>query len=574
MTRPPLPEWLADLAPGIGVLRAYRREWLRPDLVAGLTVGAMLIPQSMAYAELAGMPPEYGFYAVLGPLVVYTLFGTSRHLGVGPEPGTAILAATGVGAIAGGDLARYVVLMAALALVVGVIAVIGALARLGFIASVFSKPVLVGYITGVGLTLLSSQIGAFTGIAIDADRFFPRVVELFTKVGDIAPATLAVGTASLVIVLVLRRRVPRAPGALVAVALATLVVWLMPGGAPVTPLVGTIPQGLPTLGLPTVTLEDIWRLLPVAAGIVLVGFSDNVLTARSIASRLGYRVDPNRELLALGLTNLASGVSQGFPVSSSASRTAVPASLGSRTQLVSLVAGSVVLATLLALSPLLGQIPRATLAAVIISAAIAIIDVPGYRALWRVSREEAVLAVAAALGVIVFNVLVGVLLAVSLSIIVALGRIARPHDAVLGDRPELDGWVEVDAHPSARTEPGLLVYRFDAPLFFLNTEWFRTRVIDALEANPGSEEWLVLDFEGVGALDASALDGLADLVEQLGRTGVGQIAVARANESVVRRLRRVDLVEPAGALRVYPTINAAVRAFRGRRDQHHPGDAE
>ncbi|MEO6790286.1 MAG: sulfate permease [Ornithinibacter sp.] len=574
MTRPPLPEWLADLAPGIGVLQAYRREWLRPDLVAGLTVGAMLIPQSMAYAELAGMPPEYGFYAVLGPLVVYTLFGTSRHLGVGPEPGTAILAATGVGAIAGGDLARYVVLMAALALVVGVIAVIGALARLGFIASVFSKPVLVGYITGVGLTLLSSQIGAFTGIAIDADRFFPRVVELFTEVGDIAPATLAVGTASLVIVLVLRRRVPRAPGALVAVALATLVVWLMPGGAPVTPLVWTIPQGLPTLGLPTVTLEDIWRLLPVAAGIVLVGFSDNVLTARSIASRLGYRVDPNRELLALGLTNLASGVSQGFPVSSSASRTAVPASLGSRTQLVSLVAGSVVLATLLALSPLLGQIPRATLAAVIISAAIAIIDVPGYRALWRVSREEAVLAVAAALGVIVFNVLVGVLLAVSLSIIVALGRIARPHDAVLGDRPELDGWVEVDAHPSARTEPGLLVYRFDAPLFFLNTERFRTRVLDALEANPGSEEWLVLDFEGVGALDASALDGLADLVEQLGRTGISQVAVARANESVVRRLRRVDLVEPAGALRVYPTINAAVRAFRGRREQHHPGDAE
>ena len=341
-----------------------------------------------------------------------------------------------------------------------------------------------------------------------------------------------------------------------------------------TPLVGTIPQGLPTLGIPAVTLEDIWRLLPVAAGIVLVGFSDNVLTARSIASRLGYRVDPNRELLALGLTNLASGVSQGFPVSSSASRTAVPASLGSRTQLVSLVAGSVVLATLLALSPLLGQIPRATLAAVIISAAIAIIDVPGYRALWRVSREEAVLAVAAALGVIVFNVLVGVLLAVSLSIIVALGRIARPHDAVLGDRPELDGWVEVDAHPSARTEPGLLVYRFDAPLFFLNTERFRMRVLDALEANPGSEEWLVLDFEGVGALDASALDGLADLVEQLGRTGISQVAVARANESVVRRLRRVDLVEPAGALRVYPTINAAVRAFRGRREQHHPGDAE
>lgn len=571
MTRSTPRERLAGLVPGLAVLRGYRRGWLRVDLVAGATVGAMLIPQSMAYAELAGMPPEYGFYAVLAPLVVYTVVGTSRHLGVGPEPGTAILAATGVGAIAGGDPGRYVALMAGLALVVGAIAVLGAVARLGFIASVLSKPVLVGYITGVGLTLLSSQIAAFTGVAIEADRFFPRVAELLRELGDVDPATLAVGVTSLALVLVLRRRAPQVPGALVAVALATLVVWLLPGPEPVVPVVGEIPEGLPTPGLPAVTLDDVVRLLPVAAGIVLVGFSDNVLTARSIATRMGYRVDPNQELLALGLTNLASGVSQGFPVSSSASRTAVPASLGSRTQVVSLVACSVVVATLLVLSPVLGQIPRAALAAVIVSAAIAIIDVPGYRALWRVSREEAVLAVVAALGVIVFDVLVGVLLAVSLSILVALGRMARPHDAVLGDRPELDGWVEVEAHPGARTEPGLLVYRFDAPLFFLNTERFRTRVLDALEANPGLEEWLVLDFEGIGALDASALDGLADLMEQLEVTGVGQVAVARANEDVVRRLRRVGLLEPEGPLRNYPTINAAVRDFRRSREGRAAG---
>ncbi len=565
MTRPSLGERLAGLAPGVELLRGYRRGWLRPDLVAGLTVGAMLIPQSMAYAELAGMPPQYGFYAVLAPLVVYAVVGTSRHLGVGPEPGTAILAATGVGAIAAGDGGRYVVLMAALALVVGVLAVLGALARLGFIASVLSKPVLVGYITGVGLTLLSSQIAAFTGVRIEAGRFFPRVAELLAGLGDVDPVTLAVGVASLSLVLVLRRLAPAVPGALVAVALATLVVALLPGEGPVVPLVGEIPQGLPTPGLPAVTLDDLGRLLPVAAGIVLVGFSDNVLTARSIAARLGYRIDPNRELLALGLTNLSAGVSQGFPVSSSASRTAVPASLGSRTQAVSLVACSVVVATLLVLSPVLGQIPRAALAAVIVSAAIAIIDVPGYRALWRVSREEAMLAVAAALGVIVFDVLVGVLLAVSLSVVVALGRIARPHDAVLGDRPELDGWVEVDAHPAARTEPGLLVYRFDAPLFFLNTERFRSRVLEALEANPGREDWLVLDFEGVGGLDASALDGLADLMEQLAATGVAEVAVARANEAVGRRLRRAGLLAPEGPLRDYPTINAAVRDFRRSR---------
>ena len=572
MSSPPRSERLARPASGLALLRAYERGWLRVDLVAGLTVGAMLIPQSMAYAELAGMPPQYGFYAVLAPLVVYALVGTSRHLGVGPEPGTAILAATGVGAIAGGDPARYVVLMAALALVVGTVAVLAALARLGFIASVLSKPVLVGYITGVGLTLLSSQIAAFTGVDIEADRFFPRVAELATELGDVDPATLAVGVGSLAVVLVLRRRAPRVPGALVAVVLATLVVWLLPGDDPVVPVVGEIPEGLPTPGLPGVPLGDVVQLLPVALGIVLVGFTDNVLTARSIAARQGYRIDPNRELLALGLTNLSAGVSQGFPVSSSASRTAVPASLGSRTQLVSLVACSVVVATLLVLSPVLGEIPRAALAAVIVSAAISIIDVPGYRALWKVSPQEAGLALAAALGVIVFDVLTGVLLAVSLSIVVALGRMALPHDAVLGDRPELDGWVEVDAHPGARTEPGLLVYRFDAPLFFLNTERFRVRVLEALEANPGREEWVVLDFEGIGALDASALDGLADLLEQLQAAEVARVAVARANQDVLRRLRRVGLLQPEGPLHDYPTINAAVRDFRGRGDEETQPD--
>ena len=548
------------------LLRHYERGWLRADLVAGATVGAMLIPQSMAYAELAGMPPEYGFYAVILPLVVYAVVGSSRHLGVGPEPGTAILAATGVGAIAGADPRRYLALMAGLGLLVGTLAVLAWVARMGFIASVLSKPVLVGYITGVGLTLLSSQIAAFTGVPIEADRFFPRVLELLRELDEVDPATLAVGTASLALVLGLRRWAPAVPGALVAVGLATLVVWLLPGAEPVVPVVGAIPEGLPSLGLPDLALDDVVALLPVAAGILLVGFTDNVLTARSIAARNGYRVVPNQELLALGLTNLSAGACQGFPVSSSASRTAVPASLGSRTQLVSLVAASLVVATLLVLSPVLGQIPRAALAAVIVAAAISIIDVPGYRALWRVSPQEAALAVAAALGVIVIDVLVGVLLAVTLSIIVALGRIARPHDAVLGDRPELDGWVEVDAHPGARTEPGLLVYRFDAPLFFLNTERFRVRVLDALEANPGREDWLVLDFEGIGGLDASALDGLADVIDQVGATGVRIVAVARANRAVVNRLRRVRLLEPDGPLRDYPTINAAVRDFRRSRD--------
>ena len=553
---------VADLLPGLGEIRRYERGWLRADIVGGLTVGAMLVPQSMAYAELAGLAPEYGFYAVMGALVVYALVGTSRHLGVGPEPGTAILAATGVGAIAAGDSARYVALMAGLALVVAAICVVAAAARLGFIASVLSKPILVGYITGVGLTLLSSQIAGFTGVPIEAERLFPRFRELAGSLDQVHLGTTAVGAATLALILVLRRSAPTAPGALIGVVAATVVVAVFGLDGHGIALVGDIPTGLPVPGLPDVSVGDVGRLLPVAAGIALVGYSDNVLTARSVAARHGYRIDANQELLALGLTNLTAGLSQGFPVSSSASRTAVPASLGTRTQLVSLVASASVVATVLVLAPALGRIPRAALAAVIVSAAIAILDVPGYRALWRVGREEAVLAAVAALGVVVFDVLVGVLVAVSLSIVVAFYRIARPHDAVLGDYPGLDGWVGVDRYPEAVTERGLVVYRFDAPLFFVNADRFRSRVELALDESPGEEEWLVLDFEGIGALDATALDTLADLVDDV---DVDVVAVARANDAVLDRLARAGLVEPAGRVRVFPTINGAVRAYRQRR---------
>jgi sulfate permease, SulP family len=553
-----------SLLPGLALLRRYERGWWRPDLVAGATVGAMLIPQSMAYAELAGLPPEYGFYAVLAPLVVYAMVGSSRHLGVGPEPGTAILAATGVGGIAAGDPSRYVALMAALALVVAGICLLGAVLRLGFVASILSKPVLVGYITGVGLTLLSSQIASFTGVAIEGDRFFPRVAEFAREIGDVDLPTLAVGGATLVALLAMRRWTPRLPGALIGVGLATAMVSLLSGTEPLVAVVGSIPEGLPTPGIPDISWSDVGALLPVAAGVALVGYSDNVLTARSIAARHGYRVDPNQELLALGLTNLTAGLSQGFPVSSSASRTAVPASLGSRTQLVSLVAAASVLATLVVLSPVLEEIPRAALAAVIVTAALAIIDVPGYRSLWRVSRQEALLAVVAALGVIVFDVLVGVVVAVTLAGLVALGRVARPHDAILGDAPGLDGWVEIDDFPQASTEPGLLVYRFDAPLFFVNSDRFRARVEQVLEDNPGAEEWLVLDFEGIGSLDSTALDTLAELVDGLAAAGVTRVAVARPNHDVMTRLRRAGLLEPDGPLTAYATINSAVRAFRER----------
>jgi sulfate permease, SulP family len=558
----------ARLLPGLAVLRAYRRPWLRGDVFGGLTVGAMLIPQSMAYAELADMPPVAGFYAVLGALVIYALVGTSRHLGVGPEPGTAILAATGVGAIAAGDPARYLVLMATLALVVGAICIAAAVVRLGFVSSLLSKPVLVGYITGVGLTLLSSQVAGLTGIAIEGDSFFPRVAEMLRELGDVHWPTFVVGAVALAIIVGLRQWAPQLPGALIGVVGAGVVVALLSLDDEGIALIGAIPAGLPTPAVPDVAWSDIAALVPVAAGIALVGFTDNLLTARSIAARRrdpeAAPIDANQELLALGLTNLSAGVSQGFPVSSSASRTAVPASLGSTTQLVSLIAAAFVVVSLTAARSLLEHIPRPALAAVIIAAALAIIDLPGFRELWQVRRTDAALAAATTLGVVVFDVLVGVVVAVVLSVLVALSHMARPHDAVLGDLVGLDGWADLDAYPDATTEPGLLVYRFDAPLFFMNAERFRARVQQVLEDNAGREEWLVLDFEGVGSLDTTAADALRELLEDLDAEEISVVAVARAIDPVLDVLERSGLLAPTGPLVPFPTINAAVRAYRNR----------
>ncbi len=543
-------------------LRGYRAAWLRVDLVAGLTVGAMLVPQAMAYAELAGLPPEVGFNAALLPLVVYALVGGSRHLGVGPEPGTAILAATGVGLVADGDPVRYLALMAALALVVGLVGLVAAVSRLGVLASLLSKPVLVGYITGVGLTLVSSQLAKATGVATPGDGFFPRIASFVSGLSGWHWATFAVFVGTLVGILTLKQRAPKFPAALAGVVVATLVVWVIGGDTMGVKLIGTIPAALPTLGWPDVALSDVLALVPTALGIALVGYTDNVLTARSVATKHGYTIEPNRELFALGAINLAAGVSGGFPVSSSASRTAVPSSLGSHSQLVGLVAAALLALTLVAAGPALSAMPMAALAAVIVAAALAIIDVAGFRDLWRVSRSEFGLAVVAALAVMVFDVLVGVLIALVMSVALLMRRLSRPHDSVLAEGESLGGWVDARLYGLSPTHPGLLVYRFDAPLFFGNIEHFGARIDAVLTANPGDETWIVLDFEGVGDIDSTALDGLRELTTKLTRAGL-VVAVARANAPVMALLGRADLVAPGvgATLRPFPTIKAAVMAF-------------
>lgn len=537
----------------------YRTSWLRPDVLAGLTVAAMLVPQAMAYAELGGLPPSAGFRAALVALPIYALIGTSRHLGIGPEPGTAILAAAAAASLAGGDPDRYAALMATIAGLVGLLALLAGVVRLGFVADLLSKPVLVGYITGVGLTLLTSQLRAFTGVDVDADHPFRRVGQFVSGLDGIEGDTLAIGMATLAVILLLRRYRPTWPGALVGLSGAMLAVALLDLDVGV---VGEIEAALPSPDLPDVGWSDVTSLLPAAAGVALIGYTDNILTARSIAAKHGYDIDADRELLALGAVNAAGSVAGGFPMSSSASRSFVPATIGSRSQLSSVVTFGAVVIFLLVGRSILAEIPSAGLAAVIVAAAFAVIDVEGFRRLASLSRSETALAAVTCLAVVGVDLLTGVLVAVGLSILLTLGRAARPHDAILGDGSDLDGWIELDDE-RAQPLPGLLVYRFDGPLFFANGEYYAERVRRAIAINPGDETGIVLDMEGIGSIDTTAVDHLTALLDELRAAGM-VVGLARPNARVVEILRRSGVIGREGGPTVFPTINAAVAAHRRR----------
>ncbi len=538
----------------------YTPEWWRPDTIAGLTVAAMLVPQAMAYAELGGLPPAAGFRAALVALPVYALLGTSRHLGVGPEPGTAVLAALTVMPLAAGDPDRYLALMAAMAGIVGLFSLLAGALRLGFIAELLSKPVLIGYITGVGLTLLSSQLASLFGADVTAGDFFPRFWQLLTRLGSIDATTTAVGIGTLLVILGLRRTRPTAPGALIGLGLATIAVSVFDLG---TGTVGEIDAALPSFALPDVGASDLVSLLGPSAGLLLIAYTDNILTARSIATKQGYGIDPNRELVALGAVNAVGALGGGFPMSSSASRSIVPATLGSRTQMSSLVSFVAVIAVLVAGRSLLAEIPRAALAAVVVAAAFAVIDIAGFASLWKVSRTEAALAAVTCLAILTVDLLFGVLVALVLSGLVMLQRVARPHDAILGQGGEgLDGWIDV-RDQRAHIQHGLLVYRFDAPLFFANADEYAKRLIAAFEQNPGEETHVILDFEGIGSLDSTAAERLEQLHEQLSQDQL-TIAVARANDDVIGVMERSGLIDAIGREHIHPTINAAVADFRRR----------
>jgi SulP family sulfate permease len=549
--------------PGLAQLRGYQRSWLRGDLLAGLTVAAYLVPQVMAYAGLAGLPPVTGLWAILAPLALYAVLGSSRQLSVGPESTAALMTATAVAPLAGGDPGRYATLAAALAVVVGLLCVAAYAVRLGFLADLLSRPILVGYLAGVALIMISGQLGKLTGVPVHGDTVVAEVGSFVSNLDDVHTGTLLFALAILAFLFVVQWRFPGLPGPLLAVLLATAAVAAFDLERRGITVVGPIPHGLPTPALPDV--DDLQHLLLPAVGVLVVGYTDMVLTARSFADRGGYRVDTNQELLALGAANLGAGVLRGFPVSSSGSRTALGVAAGSRTQVYSLVALAAVLGVLLLLAPLLERFPTAALGALVVYAAVRLIDLPGFRRLAAFRRTEFALALAACAGVLVFDILYGILVAVGLSVAEMLHRVARPHDAVQGLVPDLAGMHDVDDYPQARTIPGLVVYRYDSPLFFANAEDFRRRALAAVDSQPGPVAWFVLNTEANVEVDSTALDALEAVRAEL--TGRGIVfALARVKQDLLDDLDAFGLTEAVGRDHIFPTLPTAVAAYHQWKD--------
>jgi len=570
--------WPRRLVPGLVSLRGYQRGWLRGDVIAGITVTAYLVPQVMAYAQIAGLPAVTGLWAVLITLPLYAIFGSSRLLSVGPESTTALLAASVVAPLALGDPGRYAALSAALAAVVGLLCLLGWALRLGVLADLFSRPVLIGYLAGVAVIMIVSQVDTISGISTSGTTAVDEVASLWANRADLSVPTLALGAAVLALLLVLSWRWPRLPAPLIAVVLAGLAVAVLGLQQWGIAVIGEIPAGLPSASVPAVDAETLQLLLLPALGVAIVAYTDNVLTARSFARRNGHTVDANQELLALGTANIGAGALQAFPVSSSASRTVIGEQSGARSQAYSLVTAACVLVVLLLLRPLLAGFPKAALAAIVIYAALRLIEWRELGRLWRYSRSEFAIAIAAVLGVLVFDILYGVLFAVALSVARMLAKVARPNWAVLGLVPNLAGMHALRDFPEATTVPGLVVFRYDSPLFFANADDFRIRALEALDqqaaeaAERGQPQprWLLINAEANVDLDITAADAVSDLRQSLHDRGV-VLALARVKVELRQDLDRAGLLEAIGQERVFPTLPTAIEGYRRWAASHPHG---
>jgi high affinity sulfate transporter 1 len=554
--------------PGLQSLRKYEIAWLGHDVVAGLVLTTMLVPVGIAYAVASGVPAIYGLYATIVPLLAYALFGPSRILVLGPDSSLAAVILAVVLPLSGGDSMHAVALAGMLAVVSGLVCIGAGVARLGFVTELLSKPIRYGYMNGIALTVLISQLPKLFGFSVKDDGPMRKVWAIGAAVldGRTNWTAFAIGAATLAAILLLKPY-KRIPGILIAVIGATVVVGAfgLASSAGVAVL-GSLPQGLPAFAIPWIGQADIVPVLVGGLAVALVSFADTSVLSRTYVARTGVYVDPNQEMVGLGAANLAAGFFQGFPISSSSSRTPVAEAAGSRTQLTGVVGACAVASLLLAAPDLLKNLPGSALAAVVIASAIGLFEVRDLRRIYRIQRWECGLSVVCLIGVAVLGAIPGIGIAVVFAVIEFLWDGWRPHHAVLGRVDGIEGYHDITRHPGARLIPGLVLFRWDAPLFFANSELFQDKVLDALAASPTPVHWLVVAAEPVTSVDVTAADMLAELDATLHTAGI-ELCFAEMKDPVKDKLKRFELYLPLGEDAFFPTVEVAVRRFM---DAHPP----
>lgn len=554
--------WMRWL-PGLQLLREYKVDWLRHDIVAGLVLTAMLVPVGIAYAVASGLPGIYGLYATIIPLLTYALFGPSRILVLGPDSALVAVILAVVLEQSGGDPLRAIALAGMMAVVSGLVCVVAGLARLGFVTELLSKPIRYGYMNGIALTVLISQLPKLFGFSVDVDGPLKSVWAIVEALldGKANVAASLVGVGALAVILLLKPY-QRVPGILVAVVGATVVVGVLDLATRAhVSVLGALPQGLPAFAIPWITYDDISTVLMGGLAVALVAFADTSVLSRVYAARTRSYVDPNQEMIGLGAANLAAGFFQGFPISSSSSRTPVAEAAGARTQLTGII-GALGVALLLVAAPnLLEHLPASALAAVVIASAIGLFEVTDLRRIYRIQQWEFWLSIVCTVGVAVLGAIPGIGLAIVIAVIEFLWDGWRPHSAVLGRAEGVKGYHDITRYPNARLIPGLVLFRWDAPLFFANAELFHDRVLDAVASSPTPVRWLVVAAEPVTSVDVTAADMVAELDETLHEAGI-ELCFAEMKDPVKDKLKRFGIFARFGEETFFPTVGSAVSRYR------------
>jgi high affinity sulfate transporter 1 len=558
--------FVKSIFPVLQWLPAYNKTWLRPDLLAGITVAAFTVPEAMAYASLAGLPPQAGLYAAFLASIIYVIFGTSRQLAIGPTSAISILVAGTLSLLIVDSPEQYWAFAAMTAILVGIIALVAWVLRLGFIVNFISKPVLGGFTAGAALVIAASQLPKLFGIEGTHGEFFERVWHIIQHLGDTNLPTLVIGLVSIVLLIIGHKKFPRLPTSLVVVLLGILLMSVTNLSDRGVAIVGDIPQGLPAFGIPEFTLSDIGELLPLALAVFILAYVEGMAMVRTFANKRQYRADANQELLALGAANIASGLGQGYAVGGSMSRSAVNDNSGAKTPLAGGIAGLLIIMVVLFLTGLFSKLPDPILAAVVLIAVRSLIDIPELKRIYRINKREFVIAMVAFGGVLIFGLLYGVLIAVFVSIIYMIARVMHPHTAILGRIPGTDLYGDVKRHPENEQVPGILVYRVDSSIFFANAATVHDQISDLIDKMDPPVDLVVLVLEATPLLDITGADMLADIHRQLANRGIA-LKLAKATGPVRDVLRAEGFEDFMGKIEADATVSKVIKEWQQAKEQ-------